>query len=57
MESKIIYESGPFYAFRTKDRIEIRKNGTTHATLVGAVKDEAQAKRFIDRAVNHPDRF
>ncbi len=56
MESKIVYESGPFFAFQTKDGIEIRKNGPTHAFLLGIVKDAAQAKRLIDRANLHADK-
>ena len=56
-EENIVYEKGPFYAFKVKTGIEIRKNGATHATLVGTVPDQASAVRFIDRAARYPNNF
>jgi hypothetical protein len=56
-EADIIYENGPFFIIKVKSRFEIRKNGNTFATLIGVVDNAAQAQRFVDRAVSHPDRF
>lgn len=56
-EKNILYENGPFYAFQVKTGIEIRKNGATHAAVIGTVKDYSSAVRFIDRAAKYPNNF
>ena len=57
-ESRIVYESGPFYAFKMSKGIEIRKNKKGgYSTVIGTAATEAQAIRFIDRANLHPDKF
>lgn len=57
MESNILYENQPFYAYRTKAGIELRKNVCTHSYVVGIVPTLERAKRFIDRAVKYPHNF
>ena len=57
-ESRIVYESGPFYAIAVSVGFEIRKNNIWgYSTLIGSCKEKAQAIRFIDRANLHPDKF
>ena len=56
-EDKIVYETEHFYAFQVKSGFEIRKNGLTHATVLGIAKTVEQAKRFIDRAEKYPEKF
>lgn len=57
-ESRIIYESGPFYAIEVSVGFEIRKNNIWgYSTLIGSCKEKTQAIRFIDRANLYPDKF
>lgn len=58
LESRIVYEKGPFYAFDIgHGKIDIRKHSGTSAYSLGVAKTKEQAIRFIDRACNYPDRF
>ena len=58
IESRIIYENGPFYAFEIgPGKIDIRKHSGTIAYSLGVAKTKEQAIRFIDRACKYPDKF
>jgi hypothetical protein len=56
-EANIVYENGLFYAYQVKGGFEIRKNRITGASLIGTASTKEQAIRFIDRAMNYPERF
>ena len=56
-EDNILYESGPFYVYKTEQGIEIRKDHITHSVLIGIATSLDHAKRFIQRANLYPDRF
>lgn len=56
-EANILHESGVFYAYKTQQGIEIRKNHLTHSTVIGMASSLEHAKRFITRANLYPNRF
>lgn len=59
MESRILYENGPFYAYQARPggTIEIRKNTASYAVLIGTCGTKEHAIRFIDRACIHPEKI
>jgi hypothetical protein len=57
-EKYILYESGDFYAYYVgPEKIEIRKNGSVCADLIGVVPTKNRAIRFIDRVAQYAHKF
>lgn len=56
-EANILYEAGLFFAYKTSQGIEIRKNHLTHSTVIGIASSLDHAKRFIQRANLYSNRF
>lgn len=56
-DDKIVYQDGPFYAFRVNNSYEIRKDARGYGIALGVVPSIERAKRFIDRANKYPHNF